>query len=977
MDEISTVLHVAIDIWDRSSDGFREELGSRLRRVADRIAEFSIKATSYIHPWLMEVTLFVLQHLQRDVLAVSAADCIEALKGTAFGEKEIECLVVAKHTSEAVAKAMTNLNSLRNSVVGSHLAGIQADIQQVQNVADGLVAFCDVTVCLNKCITANDSNDATSLELLGKLDGAVSELKKSPGTGRSSANLRQFFSHISAALLAGPEQYLHMKIHATHPKVEKEFKEKLLLNSFPADHDQFDLPLDSVDALKKHQAFPANTSAKVEQFVKLCESAFGDHWRAQLAQCHAKMDLAQRALVVYKLKRLELPDASLLACNDKLDFEDEFFDASLDVKAKMESFIEICKLVKNDFSNASAASLSKKTTAKMSLKGAGKGPKPGSGTQVAAEKNEKGEGDGSGKEVAEDKEKKSEDKKGDGDGSGKEVAEEKEKKSEDKKGDGDGSGKQVAAEKNEKGEGDAQDDKTKDHKETNAEVNTTGMSEASPHDEGEKAEAGAATTEQVAQAGAATAEQVQEDANEKGDGDGSGRKVAEGKEENDEDEKGDGDSSGKALAAEKNEKGEGGGSVVAEEPPKVVQVKATGVEPSKDKGDAQDDTTTKDNEKQADAEVNPMSEERVLNQQGNGVAEADAATAEQVQEDKNEKGDGAGSGEEVTEEQEEKHEDKKGDGDDSGKEVAEEKEKKSEDKKGDGDGSEKQVAAEKNEKGEGDGSGKEVAEEKYEKSEDKKGDGDGSGKEVAEEEGKNGKGDGSGVAEEPPEDAEVKATGAEESKEAKDGDGKDTSDAHEIVEDDVVEFTFASHLDNALELCPMMLNHLLNHWTNTCKAICSITSPLHPPREEWEVFALRAVNGDKIKGYASDEKFLSIGKWGKKCDSYLAHTRKKCQEASDLQLRNWWDMAGVKGSHKKACNHVKEAKLALAVIHTANKIHVKKKITEKEKKTEMKKRTRKLIKDAGVMEVRRTTTTAAAAAATYFIPTVLTNYNCY
>lgn len=43
----------------------------------------------------------------------------------------------------------------------------------------------------------------------------------------------------------------------------------------------------------------------------------------------------------------------------------------------------------------------------------------------------------------------------------------------------------------------------------------------------------------------------------------------------------------------------------------------------------------------------------------------------------------------------------------------------------------------------------------------------------------------------------------------------------------------------------------------------------------------------------------------------------------------------------------------------------------------MKKRTRKLIKDAGVMEVRRTTTTAAAAAATYFIPTVLTNYNCY
>ena len=437
MDEISTVLHVVTDIWDRSSDGFREELGSRLRRYADPIAEFSIKATSYIHPWLMEVTLFVLQYLQRDVLAVSAADCIEALKGTAFGEKEIECLVVAKHTSEAVAKAMTNLNSLRNSVVGSHLAGIQADIQQVQNVADGLVAFCDVTVCLNKCITANDSNDATSLELLGKLDGAVSELKKSPGTGRSSANLRQFLSHISAALLAGPEQYLHMKIHATHPKVEKEFKEKLLLNSFPADHDQFDLPLDSVDALKKYQAFPANTSAKVEQFVKLCESAFGDHWRAQLAQCHAKMDLAQRALVVYKLKRLELPDASLLACNDKLDFEDEFFDASLDVKAKMESFIEICKLVKNDFSNASAASLSKKTTAKMSLKGAGKGPKPGSGTQVAAEKNEKGEGDGSGKEVAEDKEKKSEDK-----------------------------------------------------KETNAEVNTTGMSEASPHDEGEKGRSG-------------------------------------------------------------------------------------------------------------------------------------------------------------------------------------------------------------------------------------------------------------------------------------------------------------------------------------------------------------------------------------------------------------------------------------------------------------------------------------------------------
>jgi len=623
MGEISTFLQVVIDIWDKSSDGFREELGSRLRRVADRIAEFSIKATSYIHPWLMEVTLFVLQYLERDVLAVSAADCIEALKGTAFGEKEIECLVVAKHTSEAVAKAMTNLNSLRNSVVGSHLAGIQADNQQVQNVADGLVAFCDVTVCLNKCITANDSNDATSLELLGKLDGAVSELKKSPGTGRSSANLRQLFSHISAALLAGPEQYLHMKIHATHPKVEKEFKEKLLLNSFPADHDQFDLPLDSVDALKKYQAFPANTSAKVEQFVKLCESAFGDHWRAQLAQCHAKMDLAQRALVVYKLKRLELPDASLLACNDKLDFEDELFDASLDVKAKMESFIEICKLVKNDFSNASAASLSKKTTAKMSLKGAGKGPKPGSGTQVAAEKNEKGEGDGSGKEVAEEKD---------------------------------------------------------------------------------------------------------------------------------------------------------------------------------------------------------------------------------------------------------------------------------------------------------------------EKSEDKKGDGDGSGKEVAEEEGKNGKGDGSGVAEEPPEDAEVKATGAEESKEAKDGDGKDTSDAHEIVEDDVVEFTLASHLDNALELCPMMLNHLLNHWTNTCKAICSITSPLHPPREEWEVFALRAVNGDKIKGYASDEKFLSIGKWGKKCDSYLAHIRKKCQESSDLQLRNWWDMAGVKGSHKKACNHVKEAKLALAVIHTANKIHVKKKITEKEKK---------------------------------------------
>ena len=623
MDEISTVLHVVIDIWDRSSDGFREELGSRLRRYADPIAEFSIKATSYIHPWLMEVTLFVLQYLERDVLAVSAADCIEALKGTAFGEKEIECLVVAKHTSEAVAKAMTNLNSLRNSVVGSHLAGIQADIQQFQNVADGLVAFCDVTVCLNKCITANDSNDATSLELLGKLDGAVSELKKSPGTGRSSANLRQFLSHISAALLAGPEQYLHMKIHATHPKVEKEFKEKLLLNSFPADHDQFDLPLDSVDALKKYQAFPANTSAKVEQFVKLCESAFEDHWRAQLAQCHAKMDLAQRALVVYKLKRLELPDASLLACNDKLDFEDEFFDASLDVKAKMESFIEICKLVKNDFSNASAASLSKKTTAKMSLKGAGKGPKPGSGTQVAAEKNEKGEGDGSGKEVAEEKD---------------------------------------------------------------------------------------------------------------------------------------------------------------------------------------------------------------------------------------------------------------------------------------------------------------------EKSEDKKGDGDGSGKEVAEEEGKNGKGDGSGVAEEPPEDAEVKATGAEESKEAKDGDGKDTSDAHEIVEDDVVEFTFASHLDNALELCPMMLNHLLNHWTNTCKAICSITSPLHPPREEWEVFALRAVNGDKIKGYASDEKFLSICKWGKTCDSYLAHIRKKCLESSDLQLRNWWDMAGVKGSHKKACNHVKEAKLALAVIRTANQIHVKKKITEKEKK---------------------------------------------
>ena len=223
----------------------------------------------------------------------------------------------------------------------------------------------------------------------------------------------------------------------------------------------------------------------------------------------------------------------------------------------------------------------------------------------------------------------------------------------------------------------------------------------------------------------------------------------------------------------------------------------------------------------------------------------------------------------------------------------------------------------------------------------------------------------------------MKATGAEESKEAKDGDGKDTSDAHEIVEDDVVEFTFASHLDNALELCPMMLNHLLNHWTNTCKAICSITSPLHPPREEWEVFALRAVNGDKIKGYASDDKFLSIGKWGNKCDSYLAHIRKKCQESSDLQLRNWWDMAGVKGSHKKACNHVKEAKLALAVIHTANKIHVKKKITEKEKKKEMKTKTRKLIKDAGVMEVRRTTTTAAAAAATYFIPTVLTNYNCY
>jgi len=43
----------------------------------------------------------------------------------------------------------------------------------------------------------------------------------------------------------------------------------------------------------------------------------------------------------------------------------------------------------------------------------------------------------------------------------------------------------------------------------------------------------------------------------------------------------------------------------------------------------------------------------------------------------------------------------------------------------------------------------------------------------------------------------------------------------------------------------------------------------------------------------------------------------------------------------------------------------------------MKTGTRKLIKDAGVMEVRRTTTTAAAAAATYFIPTVLTNYNCY
>ena len=43
----------------------------------------------------------------------------------------------------------------------------------------------------------------------------------------------------------------------------------------------------------------------------------------------------------------------------------------------------------------------------------------------------------------------------------------------------------------------------------------------------------------------------------------------------------------------------------------------------------------------------------------------------------------------------------------------------------------------------------------------------------------------------------------------------------------------------------------------------------------------------------------------------------------------------------------------------------------------MKQKTRKLIKDAGVMEVRRTTTTAAAAAATYFIPTVLTNYNCY
>jgi len=79
-----------------------------------------------------------------------------------------------------------------------------------------------------------------------------------------------------------------------------------------------------------------------------------------------------------------------------------------------------------------------------------------------------------------------------------------------------------------------------------------GMSEASPHDEGEKAEAGAATAEQVAQAGAATAEQVQEDTNEKGDGDGSGRKVAEGKEQNDEDEKGHGDSSGKALAAEKN-----------------------------------------------------------------------------------------------------------------------------------------------------------------------------------------------------------------------------------------------------------------------------------------------------------------------------------------------------------------------------------------------------------------------------------------